>query len=66
MKRGCLKVGRRIRVVGVGGEIGKGVVVWIGLKDRVVVGNGIGVGLEVVVMGKCWVKGGNWLLVGVC
>ena len=28
------------------------------------IGNGIALALQLVLMGKSWVKGGNWLLVG--
>ena len=36
----------------------------IGFKDTLLIGNGIALALQLVLMGKSWVKGGNWLLVG--
>ena len=37
---------------------------FIGFKNMLLVGNGIALALQLVLMGKSWVKGGNWLLVG--
>ena len=34
------------------------------LLNSQLVGNGIALALQLVLMGKSWVKGGNWLLVG--
>ena len=38
------------------------VLLCIGFKDTLLIGNGIALALQLVLMGKSWVKGGNWLL----
>ena len=58
------KVRTRITVVRVPAQIGKAVLLCIGFKDTLLIGNGIALALQLVLMGKSWVKGGNWLLVG--
>ena len=45
-------------------QIGKAVLLCIGFKDTLLIGNGIALALQLVLMGKSWVKGCNWLLVG--
>ena len=64
LKTGSLKVRTRITVVRVPAQIGKAVLLCIGFKDTLLIGNGIALALQLVLMGKSWVKGGNWLLVG--
>ena len=64
LKTGSLKVRTRITVVRVPAQIGKAVLLCIGFKNTLLVGNGIALALQLVLMGKSWVKGGNWLLVG--
>ena len=66
LKTGSLKVRTRITVVRVPAQIGKAVLLCIGFKDTLLIGNGIALALQLVLMGKSWVKGGNWLLVGLC
>lgn len=58
------QVRTRITVVRVPAQIGKAVLLCIGFKDTLLIGNGIALALQLVLMGKSWVKGGNWLLVG--
>jgi hypothetical protein len=64
LKTGSLKVRTRITVVRVPAQIGKAVLLCIGFKNTLLIGNGIAFALQLVLMGKSWVKGGNWLLVG--
>ena len=64
LETGSLKVRTRITVVRVPAQIGKAVLLCIGFKDTLLIGNGIALALQLVLMGKSWVKGGNWLLVG--
>ena len=61
---GTLEVRAGITVVGVPAQIGKAVLLGVGFQNPFLVGNGIALALQLVLMGKSWVKGGNWLLVG--
>lgn len=51
LKTGSLKVRTRITVVRVPAQIGKAVLLCIGFKDTLLIGNGIAFALQLVLMG---------------
>jgi hypothetical protein len=59
-----LKVRTGITVVGVPAQIRKSILFGIGFQNPLLVGNGIALALQLVLMGQSWVKGGNELLGG--
>ena len=64
LKSGSLKVRPGITVVGVPAQIRKSILFGIGFQNPLLVGNGIALALQLVLMGQSWVKGGNELLGG--
>ena len=57
-----MKVRTGITVVGVPAQIRKSILFGIGFQNPLLVGNGIALALQLVLMGQSWVKGGNELL----
>ena len=59
-----IKVRAGIAVVGVPAQIGKAVLLGVGFQNPFLVGNGIALALQFVLMGQSRIKGGNEVLGG--
>jgi len=64
LKTGSLKVRAGKAVVGVPAQIGKAVLLGVGFQNPLLVGNGIALALQLVLMGQSRIKGGNEVLGG--
>ncbi len=64
LKTGALEVCAGEAVVGVPAQIGKAVLLGVGFQNPLLVGNGIALALQLVLMGQSRIKGGNEVLGG--
>ena len=64
LKIGALEVCAGKAVVGVPAQIGKAVLLGVGFQNPFLVGNGIALALQFVLMGQSRIKGGNEVLGG--